>query len=117
MFWYFNVLIFIDQNKGERGTQGKADYNYPAAIYRLKTNAKCNNHKKTNKTTTTNNNKEANNYKETDKTSNNHKEANKTPNNNKEADMWNSAATCTGSSILLTGSICLPWLSHLRASL
>ena len=113
--------MFIDENKGERGTQGKADHNYSAAIYRIKSNAKDNNHKKTNKTTTTTNNKEANNYKETDKTFNNHKKADKTPDNHKEtdrrADLWKSGATCSESSILLSGSICLPWSSHLRASL
>ena len=84
--------MFIDQKKGERGTQGKADHNYPATIYRLKTNEKDNNHKEADKTTTNNNHKEAdktsNNHKKTIKTttSNNHKEADKTPDNHKETD-------------------------------
>ena len=73
--------MFIDQKKGERGTQGKADHNYPATIYRLKTNEKDNNHK------------------EADKTPNNHKKADKTSNNNKKADrranLWKSSATCS----------------------
>ena len=95
--------MFIDQKKGERGTQGKADHNYPATIYRLKTNEKDNNHKEADKTTTNNNHKEAdktsNDHKEADKTPNNHKKADKTSNNNKKADrranLWKSSATCS----------------------